>query len=412
MTHNINVRSGVRFGTYYFICLLWGALATPLHAAETQLIHAEHVNAEQKAVEWPYRSHRDSEGYVNSNPEIGPDMSTLGNTLKRYIFDKRIDPVPEKMALARVDHRDLQNEKEDAFVHRLGHSSVLLKLDGGLWLTDPVFSKRASPVQWFGPKRFHPVPLEVDALPDIEGVIISHDHYDHLDKATIKRIHTKVKHFIVPLGVDKHLIEWGVPGQKIHALDWWQTIDIKNVSLTATPAQHFSGRGLFDRNHTLWASWVIKTDKHSVFFSGDGGYFDGFKLIGERFGPFDLTLMETGAYDRNWADIHMLPEQSVQAHIDLQGKVLMPIHNSTFDLALHPWYEPLERLAASAEKNGVEIATPIIGEKVFLDSPRNNIAWWRNRQSDNRSSQINSSHVNKVTNNKLNVFDQSLTLNK
>ena len=253
-------------------------------------------------------------------------------------------------------------------------SIVTLSIE--IWLTDPVFSERASPVQWMGPKRFHAVPLELEGIKTIKGVVISYDHYDHLDKSTIQLLKDRVEHFIVPLGVDKHLLDWGVPKEKIHVLDWWQEITIDEIKFVATPAQHFSGRGVFDGNETLWASWVIKTSQHSLFFSGDSGYFDGFKLIGERYGPFDLTMMETGAYDKDWADIHMLPEQSVQAHIDLNGRVLMPIHNGTFDLALHPWYEPFARLSKAATSHNIEIATPIMGEEVLLNQPRVNQRWW------------------------------------
>jgi L-ascorbate metabolism protein UlaG (beta-lactamase superfamily) len=320
-------------------------------------------------------SHLEDGAYVNVDPQVKQDMSKLGGIIKRYIFEKRIDPEPTKVPLSQIDMKVLEDDSKNA-VYRLGHSSVLLKLNNQVWLSDPVFSERASPVQWMGPKRFHPVPLEFEQLKSIKGVIISHDHYDHLDKNTIQLLSDRVEHFIVPLGVDKHLLEWGIPKEKIHALDWWQEVTIDGVKLVATPAQHFSGRGVFDGNETLWASWVIKTSQHTLFFSGDSGYFDGFKLIGERYGPFDLTMMETGAYDKDWADIHMLPEQTVQAHLDLNGRVLMPVHNGTFDLALHPWYEPFARLSKAAASHNIEVVTPIMGEKVLLNQPRTNQRWW------------------------------------
>jgi L-ascorbate metabolism protein UlaG (beta-lactamase superfamily) len=320
-------------------------------------------------------SHLEDGAYVNADARVKQDMSKLGGIIKRYLFETRVDPEPTAVPLRQIDVEVLHKPSTDA-VYRLGHSSMLLKLNNQIWLTDPVFSDRPSPVQWIGPKRFHPVPIELEGLKSIKGVIISHDHYDHLDKASVKLLNERVEHFIVPLGVDQHLLEWGVSADKIHALDWWQEISIDGVQLVATPAQHFSGRGVFDGNETLWASWVIKTQQHSLFFSGDSGYFEGFKLIGERYGPFDLTMMETGAYDKDWADIHMLPEQSVQAHLDLNGRVLMPVHNGTFDLALHPWYEPFARLSAAAASNNVEIATPIMGEKLLLNQPRKNQSWW------------------------------------
>lgn len=337
-------------------------------------------------------SHFEEGSYVNADPDIKQDMSKLGAILKRYLFEERVDPVPDAVPLEHINTVSLNLDKENA-VYRLGHSSVLLKLNGKIWLTDPVFSERASFVQWMGPKRFHPVPLDLEKLPNIEGVIISHDHYDHLDEHSIKLLNAKVSHFIVPLGVDEYLKEWGVAEGKIHALDWWQSIDIKGVTLTATPAQHFSGRGLFDGNKTLWASWVIKTDEHSLFFSGDTGYFDGFKLIGERYGPFDITMMETGAYDRLWPDIHMLPEESVQAHLDLRGKVLMPVHNGTFDLALHPWYEPFERIAEAAQEKGVELATPIMGEKLNIEAAKTKKTWWKESPSPSAVTELSPTNI-------------------
>ncbi len=342
----------------------------------THVVASEETSMTNNDTKHLESSHYEDGGYVNANPQVKQDMSKLGSILKRYLFEKRIDPTPEEVPLESIEPKSLIMGDENA-IYRLGHSSVLLKIGGKVWRTDPVFSERASFAQWIGPKRFHPVPMDISQLSEIEGIIISHDHYDHLDEQSIKQLSQRVNHFVVPLGVDGHLKGWGVPDEKIHALDWWQSVEIGSVTLTATPAQHFSGRGLFDGNETLWASWVIKTDELSLFFSGDSGYFDGFKLIGERYGPFDITMMETGAYDKDWSDIHMLPEESVQAHIDLKGNVMMPIHNGTFDLALHPWYEPFDRVAKAAALNNVPLATPIIGKKVNISDIRNNSQWWK-----------------------------------
>jgi L-ascorbate metabolism protein UlaG (beta-lactamase superfamily) len=270
----------------------------------------------------------------------------------------------------------------DESLFRLGHSTVLLKLRGVYWLTDPVFSQRASPVQWAGPKRFHAPPISIDELPPIEGVILSHDHYDHLDHAAIQQLASKVKVFVTPLGVGDRLIAWGVDPARVRQLDWWQSTSVNGLQLVATPAQHFSGRGLHDSNRTLWASWVIQTDKLRVFFSGDTGYHADFRTIGERFGPFDITLLETGAYDLAWADVHMQPEQTLQAHIDLRGRWLMPVHNGTFDLALHPWTEPFERIQALAAARGVPLATPAMGERLSLNAPQAGHAWWTEVAAD------------------------------
>jgi L-ascorbate metabolism protein UlaG (beta-lactamase superfamily) len=264
----------------------------------------------------------------------------------------------------------------DASLFRLGHSTLLLKLDGEFWLTDPVFSERASPVQWMGPKRFHAPPIDIEELPPIKGVILSHDHYDHLDHAAILRLAPKVEVFVTPLGVGDRLIAWGIDAAKVRQLDWWQQTQIRGVRLVATPAQHFSGRGFSDGDRTLWASWVILAGDLRIFFSGDTGYHAGFKAIGERFGPFDVTLLETGAYDAQWADVHMQPEETLQAHLDLKGDWLLPVHNGTFDLAMHAWNEPFDRIHALAEARGVKLATPSMGEQLSLREPHAGQRWW------------------------------------
>jgi len=265
----------------------------------------------------------------------------------------------------------------DLSLWRLGHSTVLMKLGGGFWLTDPVFSHRASPVQFAGPKRFHAPPIAIGDLPPITGVVLSHDHYDHLDHAAIRALAPKVEHFVAPLGVGDRLIAWGVPAHKVQQFDWWQGTTIAGVQLVATPAQHFSGRSLSDGNRTLWASWVLAAPGVRLFFSGDSGYFDGFRAIGERYGPFDLTLMETGAYNAEWPDVHMQPEQSLQAHLDVRGRHLLPIHNGTFDLSLHPWNEPFERIEALASQHGVPLLTPAMGERLDMATPADTPRWWR-----------------------------------
>lgn len=294
----------------------------------------------------------------------------------RMLFDKPAEATPRQaVPVAQLTQAQLL-AADDGSVFRLGHSTVLLKLRGGFWLTDPVFSDRASPMQWAGPKRFHAAPIGIDALPPIAGVILSHDHYDHLDYAAILALNAKTTHFITPLGVGDRLIEWGVDAAKVRQLDWWESTHVEGLRLVATPAQHFSGRGMFDGNSTLWASWVLLADDMRVFFSGDTGYFDGFKSIGERYGPFDLTMMETGAYDPSWPDVHMQPEETLQAHLDLRGKRMMPIHNGTFDLALHNWYDPFERIAALADAAGVPLATPGMGEALAIHPAQATARWW------------------------------------
>ncbi|MGJ3522651.1 MBL fold metallo-hydrolase [Nitratidesulfovibrio sp. D1] len=265
----------------------------------------------------------------------------------------------------------------DRSLYRLGHSTVLMKLRGQWWLTDPVFAERASPMGFAGPKRFHAPPVAIEDLPPIRAVILSHDHYDHLDRDAIRALDGKVGLFLAPLGVGDRLAGWGIAADKIRQFDWWQGTEVDGLRLTATPAQHFSGRGFTDGNRTLWASWVIEDDGLRVFYSGDSGYFDGFAEIGRRFGPFGLTLMEAGAYNAQWPYVHLHPPQVVQAHLDLGGLWLLPIHNGTFDLAMHAWEDPFEQVLRVAAGRGVRVATPMMGERVDMNAPQEGSRWWR-----------------------------------
>lgn len=301
----------------------------------------------------------------------------MWSAIKAYFSATRVAPKPTKPIPVMDLAKGLPEKPSRSVVYRLGHSSMLIGIDGEWVLADPVFSKRASPVQWAGPKRFHPAPMNIDELPKIKAVVISHDHYDHLDKGSIKQLANKVEYFLVPKGLGAYLEKWGVQSERITELSWWESAEIGSIAFTATPTQHFSGRGLFDRNKTLWASWVITGQQANLYFSGDSGYFAGFKEIGDRLGPFDLTMVETGAYNKAWKDIHMMPEESLQAHIDLRGKAMMPIHNATFDLALHNWYEPLERISDLALEEGVSLVTPMFGEGVDVKAPMTTSAWWK-----------------------------------
>lgn len=294
-----------------------------------------------------------------------------------FMVHKPAGTVPEGAIPVRALSRAELLAAPDNTLFRLGHSTLLIKLAGEFYLTDPVFSKRASPVQWAGPARFHAPPIAIEELPPIKAVILSHDHYDHLDEAAVKALDGKTAHFLAPLGVGDRLAGWGIDAAKIHQFDWWQGTEIDGVRFVATPSQHFSGRGLGDRNATLWASWVILHQELRVFFSGDSGYFSGFKDIGAKYGPFDVALLETGAYDKQWPDVHMQPEETLQAFLDLQGKWLVPVHNGTFDLSLHRWQDPFERISALAQARGVALSTPEIGEALDLVQPHPGRPWWR-----------------------------------
>jgi len=259
-----------------------------------------------------------------------------------------------------------------------GHSSILIKIDGKTLLIDPVFSERASMFSFMGPKRFpYSYYMNVDLMPELDAVLISHDHYDHLDYKTILKLKDKVEKFYVPLSVGAHLEKWGIPSQNIIELNWWDSIDLESITLVFTPSRHFSGRGLNNRFSTLWGSWVIQGSNSKVFFGGDSGYFPGFKKIGEEYGPFDLAFLECGAYNENWAEIHMMPEETVQASRDLNSDLLMPIHWGKFNLALHPWKEPIERAINKGKQLNIKIITPKIGELVSVDNGLLTTHWWK-----------------------------------
>jgi L-ascorbate metabolism protein UlaG (beta-lactamase superfamily) len=320
--------------------------------------------------------------FRNPNPRPATGFLKMLRIIGDALWNKPADTVPAAAPPVLALTPEQLAQAPDHSLFRLGHSTMLIKLRGGWWITDPVFAERASPVQWIGPKRFHAPPIALADLPRLRGVILSHDHFDHLDYDTVLQLAKTAEVFLTPLGVGDRLIAWGVDADKVRQFDWWEGATIDGVRFVATPAQHFSGRGLFDSDKTLWASWTIVDEPRTgpslrLFFSGDTGYFDGFAQIGRRFGPFDVTMLETGAYDANWPHVHMQPEQTVQAHIDLRGRWLLPIHNGTFDLAMHPWTEPFERVSALATERSVALTTPRMGERVDLHSPQATTPWWR-----------------------------------
>lgn len=260
----------------------------------------------------------------------------------------------------------------------LGHSSVYMELDGLRLLVDPVFSEYVSPFQAIGPKRFHPPPIDMVDLPKIDAVMISHDHYDHLDMHTIQYLSSRGTHFFVPLGVGSHLDEWNVPKRQIIELDWWETAEIGGVTIICTPAQHYSSRGIFDYKATLWSSWSIIGPKHRVFYSGDSGLSDHFQKIGNRLGPFDLGIFKVGQYgpSASWIYSHMNPEDAVKAHLAVRAGRMLPVSWGTFNIAFHDWDEPIKRVMKAANAQNVDLVTPRVGEVVINGEPFHSLRWW------------------------------------
>jgi L-ascorbate metabolism protein UlaG (beta-lactamase superfamily) len=273
-----------------------------------------------------------------------------------------------------------RGEASPLAVSWLGHSTVLVEIDGYRVLTDPVWSDRCSPSDVIGPQRLHPPPVQLDALPAVDAVVISHDHYDHLDiDTTVALARTQRAPFVVPLGVGAHLRAWGIPERRIVELDWNHSATIDELTVVCLPARHFSGR-LFSRNNTLWASWGLIGPAHRAYFGGDTGYTKSFAGIGADHGPFDLTLMPIGAYNSGWPDIHMNPEEAVRAHLDVTDPgtgLLVPIHWGTFRLAPHPWAEPVERLIEAADADHVGVAVPTPGQRIDPARPGMFNSWWR-----------------------------------
>lgn len=259
-----------------------------------------------------------------------------------------------------------------------GHSAFLLEIDGKRLLLDPMLTDSPSPVSFMGPERYtKELPITPDKLPAIDAVLFSHDHYDHLDYKTILKIKDKVNHFYVPLGVSVHLLAWGVPAEKISEYNWGDETEHEGVKLIFTRSRHFSGRGLTDRTTTLWGSWVIQGKTKKIYFSGDSGYGPHFREIGEKYGPFDIAMLECGQYNERWKPFHMMPEETAQAAVDLRAKVFMPIHWGSFTLALHSWDDPILRVTAKAVELKQPIATPKIGESIILEGESYPVSkWW------------------------------------
>ena len=259
-----------------------------------------------------------------------------------------------------------------------GHSSMLLEIDGVRLLTDPIWSDRASPFEWIGPHRWYPPTIALAQLPPVDAVLISHDHYDHLDWATIVAMRGWKNVFVVPLGIGAHLQRWGIPPERIVELDWWQSTRVGALALTLVPARHASGRVVPRTDRTLWGGFALVGARHRVYYSGDTGLFEAMDEIGRRFGPFDLAMIEAGQYDAAWPDWHLGPEQSVLSAQRVRAKALLPVHWGLFRLAPHGWTEPVERVLAASRCTGLPVITPRPGLPIEPTAlkPGDSTRWW------------------------------------
>jgi L-ascorbate metabolism protein UlaG (beta-lactamase superfamily) len=334
-------------------------------------IRLERIRASSRFVDGTFRN----SAAVGPGLKPGSGLTTVG----QYFFggQRRKPPAP----LPSLSPLDAWSRPADTGLRAtwLGHSTVLLEIDGLRILTDPVWGDRASPYGFAGPKRFQPVPVAVDALPPLDAVIVSHDHYDHLDHPTILALAGRDVPFYTSLGVGAHLESWGIPPARIIELDWWESARLPNAELTITaaPSQHFSGRGMRDRNHTLWSSFAIRTPRHGVFFSGDTGLTPEYADIRTRLGPFDLVMLEVGAFHPAWGDIHLGPENALEALKLLGGGAFLPVHWGTFNLAIHAWDDPAETLLELAPKRDVRLVMPRLGAAVEPARVEIVDPWWR-----------------------------------
>jgi L-ascorbate metabolism protein UlaG (beta-lactamase superfamily) len=317
--------------------------------------------------------------FVNKNPTEGVTESFL-TVAYNFLFKNRGNRKPKfeiPIVKTNIDSFAIKNSDVLSVVW-LGHATTLININGSLILTDPMLTNWASPIAWIGPKRFFDSPIKIENLPMLDAVIISHNHYDHLDKESILRLNAKTKKFILPIGVAPLLEKWGILAEKTIERNWWDVVQLNNnIEIIYTPAHHFSGRGIIDHNKTLWTSFVIKSKNHSIYFGGDSGFFNGYKEIGEKLGPFDITILPIGAYSKMWHSIHMNPSEAVKAHLDLKGKLFFPIHWGTFNLALHSWDEPAELLITEASNKNVSFVIPKPGEIVTKTEKKAVDRWWK-----------------------------------
>ncbi len=321
------------------------------------------------------------EGKFVNEKSINMDMSASDMlSLVRKMFNPNSGTRPDKnIEVQKIDSTTIADYNSKTRLIWFGHSTFLVQMNHKNILIDPMFGNVPAPHPLLGNNRFSKeLPIQIEKLPKIDVVIISHDHYDHLDYGSIKKLKKKVGNFIVPLGVGSHLEKWGIQNDNIVELNWWEEVVFDDLIFRSTPAQHFSGRGLSDRMKTLWSSWIIESETEKIFFSGDSGYASHFKEIGEKHGPFDFAMIECGQYNELWPDIHMFPEETAQAGVDLKAKKIMPIHWGAFKLSTHSWTDPVERISKKAKELNIRLVTPEIGESIeLIENKEISSKWWK-----------------------------------
>ncbi|OAV44583.1 MBL fold metallo-hydrolase [Lewinella sp. 4G2] len=341
----------------------------PQFGAGAGAMRRERNKRKERPLRWRMGAYRNLE-----KTKLQEDFRSLMGDLVGYLQAKNTQP-PKALPIAVANANSVVQDDRD-YLTWYGHSALRLESHGRTILLDPMLGNWVAPVPFLG----HRFPYEgynpVEQLGDIDLIVYSHDHYDHLDYDTFLILKDRTKHFLTPLGVGAHLREWGVPADRITELDWWESADLAGCTFTATPARHFSGRSPGTRNKSLWCGFAIQTPKHRLFFGGDSGYGQHFAAIGERLGPFTLTMLDSGQYHDRWQNVHMTPEEALRAHADLQGCNLLPIHWGAFSLSDHAWSDPIERIVTADEKG--DVISPMVGQRFDLGDLENcKSEWWR-----------------------------------
>ncbi|KLV04673.1 beta-lactamase [Photobacterium aquae] len=358
-----------------------------LSVFQSEAVDGRHVQSEAIREQRIAQSPQFANGKVISHMPKVESQEGMLSLMWKFFMDRDQYKPQHRLQFQAVDTHLLATPSQSLRVTWLGHSSLFVEADGVRMLIDPVFDY-ASPSlfsRFFSRNVDAPVSRQDLPLPDV--ILISHDHYDHLEEETARYYADKNVDFFVPLGIGRHLEKWGISPDNIREFDWWESHSVGSVRLTAAPANHNSGRGLFDSNTTLWSSWAIQANAGSVFYSGDSAYGSHFKQIGERLGPFDMTFIEVAANVKNgkgypvegWG--HMQAAHTLQAHLDVRGDKLFPVHWSTYELFLHRWDEPVNDLIEEAELHDVALVTPLIGQSLDLSMPVNTAYWWRAQES-------------------------------
>ncbi len=314
-----------------------------------------------------------------SEPEFNLKGHAFYEFFKKQIHNRPIKKPKNNLEIIPFDKEKWKSENQLPQFIWYGHAALFLKLSGKNILIDPMLGDNTTPIAPIASKRYSKDTLKlIDEFPDIDAVFYTHDHYDHLDYDSVRKLKNKTRHFFVALGVGRHLESWGIPPSKITEFDWWEETNWEGIKITFTPTKHFSGRGPFDRTQSLWGGWVFQTEKHNIYWSGDGGYGEHFKEIGNKFDSFDWAFLECGQYNKLWPQVHMFPEESIQAGIDTNTKLSIPYHWGGFTLSSHPWKEPAERFVKAAQEKERGYHIPRLGEITTMNRISNTEHWYEN----------------------------------